>query len=789
MNNPIATDSDSAFLGVNARDNPLVLQPGILADAMNVRLDRAQPTPRKGSARLARSVLVGSSELDIPFDLVPDKVVTSLSYADGVVTATCVGHGYTELQFVNLRGDGPDGWYGDFRIHVVDADHFSYALPSLPDMAATNVTADGMPVDSLVYAGGTVTATAYGHGFATGRQPLIKGNGASQWFGAYVITVIDADHFTYAIGTAPSADATNVLANGGPAINDAGAEAIHACGVYESAFVQEAREYLVLAGTGGAYLLNFAPGGNYLAATADDDDTTVDSDELTVDSEPTGVPTIYLAYPAGETIEDDDVVTVLQAVDSLYIFRGRDAVGAWKWQEPADVTFAGGVVTVHLPGHGLVNGRVRVAGADQSDYNVEVDITVTDVDHFTYPIATVPATTPATGTIRVRPVKPPMRWDGTGTAFVKTPGGSHAAGPTYAHLPSSGIACWFNSQMAVVRERDEMPISDVLDPDTFDPVGKSFRANAGGNDAIVAAVPYTGGQLFLPCKRSLYAATIVLSNDGLSIDYAASNLRLLSPSFGCRAKDSVIVAGESIFWLSPYGVHMLSNLQSQDLALRALATPLSKPVDPWFEQVNWAYAYRAKAAWHNNRYWLAVPTGTNQWPDTIFVWSSLTGGWESRDTYPFAINFLIPAQFNGEERLFACTRDGGVFLLEERDFDDQTPTSAAPIVGVVRTRQYQWDDMGPKRIRRVLANAIVGANGTLAMTVSTYNPDASLVLATVENASAATNDYSVKSGIGLRGHYADVVVSMTGSSTRLRQLALEAVMPLQPPDSATRTAN
>lgn len=49
--------------------------------------------------------------------------------------------------------------------------------------------------------------------------------------------------------------------------------------------------------------------------------------------------------------------------------------------------------------HGYTTGQwVTVAGADQGDYNGTVQITVTDVDQFTYAVANSPAT-PATGTI------------------------------------------------------------------------------------------------------------------------------------------------------------------------------------------------------------------------------------------------------------------------------------------------------------------------------------------------------------------------------------------------------
>lgn len=68
----------------------------------------------------------------------------------------------------------------------------------------------------------------------------------------------------------------------------------------------------------------------------------------------------------------------------------------------AQMTRSGSVVTVNTPvAHGFSTGdRVNIRGANETDYNGIVVITVTDADTFTFAIGSTPAS-PATGTITV----------------------------------------------------------------------------------------------------------------------------------------------------------------------------------------------------------------------------------------------------------------------------------------------------------------------------------------------------------------------------------------------------
>ena len=66
----IAKDGDVGFTGFNNRLRPDQLQPGLLADAQNVRLDRnGEAQVRKGVELISEPLAVGANALTLPFDL------------------------------------------------------------------------------------------------------------------------------------------------------------------------------------------------------------------------------------------------------------------------------------------------------------------------------------------------------------------------------------------------------------------------------------------------------------------------------------------------------------------------------------------------------------------------------------------------------------------------------------------------------------------------------------------------------------------------------------------------
>jgi ribosomal protein L34 len=269
--------------------------------------------------------------------------------------------------------------------------------------------------------------------------------------------------------------------------------------------------------------------------------------------------------------------------------------------------------------HGYsVNQAVRITGVTDpanlpegvttsEAYNGEFIIrSVPTSTTFTY---AVPGTTFATaaGNMFAQRIQPSLVWDGDpATNFVRVNIGTLAefGQLSFIGMPSTAIATYFNNQVVVARGRDEILVSDVLDGETYDAILKTFRANAGSNDYIVAIHPFAEQQLLIFCRNSIYLARVIFDTSGF-LDLSNSSLTLLTNEVGCAARRSVVTAGTAVFFLSDRGVFRLDS--QLDLKLRGNTKPLSDEISDQIAKINTNAIQKSCAAYYDNRLYIAVP--------------------------------------------------------------------------------------------------------------------------------------------------------------------------------------
>ena len=595
---------------------------------------------------------------------------------------------------------------------------------------------------SITRSGTTATVTTDGaHGFLNFSQVNIRGADQADYNGDFAVTVTAADKFTFTVAGSPVTPATGtIFVNCGPVIRDAYSGGIFGACVFSS-------PDSTVTGCGAEYIALFGSSNCYLYRN--------------------GQSVITRGYPSGETIEEEDYITMLQAFNQLFLFRARDLVGDYA-RGACTITCAGGVATVARVAHGFQSGeRVCIEGAGQAAYNIEADIVVTGDDSFTFPVSHSPAS-PATGAITCRRVKPPLMWDGAAAAFVKVGGGSSALGATYSTLRSTGVACYQNNQLFIAATpiKDTVLISDVLSYNAFDPMLASFRANAGSDDYIVALHPFAEGETLIFGRKSIYRAKIVMdASTGTGIDASQSFIELITNEIGCRAANTVVTAGSFIYFLSDSGVYRLDTSYT-DLKVRGVTLPLSDNVADQFDLLSESAASLSNAVWHDNRYWLSIPTGTNDFPNTLLIWNALTGEWESVDDFPAPLTTLLVSDYENKRRLFGASRAGKLFLLEERtDGDDPASEQTAgtvDIAGVLTTRRFSGGDMLAKRWLRVVAGVTLPAGSSISAQLNIYDPENSFVVGTLGNTSLAEVGSVAKFSARARGASAEVVIASTG---------------------------
>ena len=584
-----------------------------------------------------------------------------------------------------------------------------------------------------------------------------------------------------------------ILTTPGPVVRDSYVGGIFAGCAYRSPSQTNSEECIVLAGSSEAYVWQ-----DPYAAYLRDQDGSLITDHLGKPILSGNFPT-SLTYPSGETISRTDEVSMLQAFDRLYLLRE-----AWTGEQDFEEKplTAGGIsvssttATINCTAHGYTAGmRVRIEGSDVAAFDgAEYDVAaVLNANSFT---VTVPAGTASDTTTtgrKVRRTKAPLYWDGTSSSFAKSPGGIPSVGASYRTMRSVGFGAYINNRMWIPDGRDTVAVSDYLDAETYDPFWQSFRANQGSNDYIVAIHPWREGEVLVFMRNSIWLATIgqIPSTDGTSfdIDTPVTSLTLLTQEVGCVARRTIQTAGNFVYFLSDAGVYRLDT--QLDLKLQGTTLPLSDPISDILENLNGALADEACGLYWNNRYYVSVPIDGALAPgqaakgnNTLLIFSQLNGQWESKDIYASPLDDLLVSAYEAKRRVFAVSRAGKLFLLEEMDRGDDVPNAAitgsaafAPVTGRIKTRRFGFNTMTSKRFVRSLADVVLPDAGSIAVVAHLLNPDRTMTLVPGKtNDLGEQEDYTLKNPIRQKAHYCELEFTTSAERPEIRNVSIEAAL-------------
>jgi hypothetical protein len=566
-------------------------------------------------------------------------------------------------------------------------------------------------------------------------------------------------------------------------------------------------ECIVLAGADRAYTylpqgtsFSSAAWGTLLAVDSTENFETETGEALVAGSLPT-----ELAYPPtpAETIETTDRVTMLQAYDRLYLFREADVTQAgWetKYTSASGITISSTTATVNVAAHGYSAGmRVRIEGStvaafDGHEYNIlgGANAPTTDTFKITVPSGTSQA---VAGGIAVRRVKPPMYWDckDTSSSFVLSAEGIPNVGITYRRLRSAPWASYINNRLVVPDGKQNVMLSDILDPDTFDPYWQSFRVGVGGNDFVVAVHPWVEGAVLVFCRKSIWVAEVQQypnpTGTSFSIETGINKLTLLTDEIGCSARRSIATAGQFIYFLSDAGVYRLDT--QLDLKLRGNTRPLSDPIADQFTTLNADLVYDAVGLYHDNRYYIAVPKTRSDNNNVVYIYNQLSEQWESKDVYGFGVGNFLVGDYDGQRRMFVSNQAGKLMLLDEVEAGDESTDSEVDVTiaptGRIKTRRYDFGEMHSKRFLRTIADVVIPTGSTLTTKVSTINPDTEEIIGTLTNNNGGDEDFNMKSPVRFKAHAAEVIYETSNGRPEVRSASIEA-SPKSLPSTETRNA-
>ena len=185
LSNSYEVDGETGFIGIASRENPTAIGPGYVQSAQNIRFDRGVAATRKGSKRLTDGGAVGETIF----------VSGVYSSTDGVDKIVLVGG--DSIYVYNTSDDTtsavafPAGRtiVAADKVDTIQANDRLYILRGESDATAQVVT--------ITSSSTTATVTKTDHGYSTGDEVTITGSDQAEYNGSYVITVTDADVFTY----------------------------------------------------------------------------------------------------------------------------------------------------------------------------------------------------------------------------------------------------------------------------------------------------------------------------------------------------------------------------------------------------------------------------------------------------------------------------------------------------------------------------------------------------------------------------------------------------------------
>ncbi|HEY9874584.1 MAG TPA: hypothetical protein V6D12_14185 [Candidatus Obscuribacterales bacterium] len=207
--------------------------------------------------------------------------------------------------------------------------------------------------------------------------------------------------------------------------------------------------------------------------------------------------------------------------------------------------------------------------------------------------------------------------------------GSHwsTAGAYPTSPPTARTGAWLRNYLflaGATTETDWVYFSNNLDPDTFSS-GDIIKINTGDGQSIQKVVPFRLNELIIYKERSVFVLDITGSTP-----LSDWTVQPVSTVVGTIAPRSVVSLGNDQWFLSsePIAIRSLVRSEFDKILLNLVSGPIQDVFDgTGILTINKTHISKAAATLFNNKYFLAVPTGTSTVNNTVFVYDFITNGW------------------------------------------------------------------------------------------------------------------------------------------------------------------
>jgi hypothetical protein len=680
----IREDLDIGFKGFNNRLRPDQLTTGILFDSQNGRMaQNGEWQTRKGIDNIKAPLSTGETAMSLPFFLINDATgytsntlvaasifkfdASSYSRSSETLTINFNSHTLIDGDIISISGLSVSGGVnpnGTRTVTNASTNSFDIVVTGMTATPTGTLAVDTQRLYIVIPQNLTSTLSLAMSGVVYIDTANIGGISMTTSNHSVRITAIDSSSATFRVNdvTYTSGTPSGTVDLDSATLADANVNEVYGSCIFSDPNA-DSESYIILAANTKA-----------IAVKVSDPSTTYD-----------------LTYPTGETVSSP--VEMTQAFNKLIIFRD------------GDTPFEKDLSTTNI------NTSPQLDKVDSGTYTQPIPISVTNLDIASgVATATVGSTATlkrgdtftitatnssiAVGTVANVDDLGDSSGSSTATKFrfitnVVDQSGKSATiekpmseGLGFTHMPAPAYGVYHQRRLAVpyrysvtagssdtYADRkifDEILLSDILDTDTYDQIFGQFRFNAGRSDFNVGMLSFSDDKLVVFNRNSIH---IVVGNG----DLANFKVQLLTDEVGLTAKNSVIQVGNQVIFLSDNGVYGLSFVDLYNL--RGNEVPLSESIQKTIDTINKAHVDKASAVYFDNKYYLAVPTGTSTVNNTLIIYNFLNKSWESIDNVnnvnlagttfsSFEFTNLLVAGKGTDRGVYVTNTDGGIHKLE-----------------------------------------------------------------------------------------------------------------------------
>ena len=378
----------------------------------------------------------------------------------------------------------------------------------------------------------------------------------------------------------------------------------------------------------------------------------------------------------GFSTDPDVAVSMAQFNDKMFMADADGPLSYWDGQVASRQAGKVRAITVTTGGTGYTSATAIVSGPDWGGTVPTLTTTV--------------AGGAVTGVVVVE--------GGSGYAYTPTVtivgNGSGATATATVSPPPQNLRLLINTGNRLFAvgsgvHRNTLYASDILDPSVWD-ASNSIVVNADDGDEITAIVQFYQNRIIVFKKRRVFQVTI--PPDATSA--ADWIVELISNNVGCVASQTAVQVNSDVFFLADDGLRSVVRSASDDFTTVGL--PISEIVKDVIQDINTAEIGIAAALFYDNRYFLAIPTGANDYNDTLLVYNTVLQAFEGTWS-PQVMQFTL-SNFSGQGvRALAKAVNGVILQYNGHKSPAQVTTADYQDAGVsyesyVRTKDFDFGD-------------------------------------------------------------------------------------------------